>query len=148
MTYPPEGHVWDPPWKEPDVIEEFRSNGGEVASFHSSQPFLLLTTTGRKSGLPRTKPMTYQAHEGSIYVFASKGGFPTPPEWYLNLVASPRVTVEIGAETFEANARVTEGAERAEVFTRQIERLPEMAEYQKRSGRSIPVVALEPLVPR
>jgi deazaflavin-dependent oxidoreductase (nitroreductase family) len=87
--------------------------------------------------------MTYQEHHGELFVFASKGGFPKHPDWYLNLVASPRVTVEIGQETFAATARVLEGNERSEVFTRQIEQLPEMADYDARTERVIPVIALD-----
>jgi deazaflavin-dependent oxidoreductase (nitroreductase family) len=87
--------------------------------------------------------MTYQEHNGVLFVFASKGGFPKHPDWYLNLVASPRVTVEIGRETFAATARVLEGSERSEVFARQIEQLPEMADYDARTERVIPVIALD-----
>lgn len=135
--------VWAPPWDEAAVIAEFRANGGEVPSFGASVPFLLLTTTGRRSGRPRTCPMTYQLHDDRLYVFASKGGFPRDPDWFHNLVADPSVTVEMGDESFTATARVLEGEERDEVFARQVVQVPVFAEYEAMTARVIPVVTLE-----
>jgi deazaflavin-dependent oxidoreductase (nitroreductase family) len=86
-------------------IDEFRANGGKLGGGFEGRPVLLLTTIGRKSGDPRTAPMMYLREDGHLYVFASKGGAPTDPHWYQNLVANPKVTVELGTERFEATAR-------------------------------------------
>ena len=134
--------VWSPPWgNEAEVVAEFRANGGSVGRF--SAPLLLLTTTGRRTGRARTCPMTYQQHEGAIFVFASKGGFPSNPDWYHNLVSNPEVVVELGTERFDGLARVLTGAEREEVFARQVAVLPMFADYQAMTDRQIPVVALD-----
>ena len=82
------------------VIEEFRANNGTVEG--RKFPVLLLTTTGRKTGAKHVSPMAYQEGDNALYVFASRGGAPNHPHWYLNLVANPDVTVEVGGETYEA----------------------------------------------
>jgi deazaflavin-dependent oxidoreductase (nitroreductase family) len=126
------------------LITDFRANGGEVTSGpFAGRPVLLLTTTGAKSGQPRLAPVVY-SREGDHYVIvASKGGSPTHPAWYHNLVAHPVVTVEVGGETFEARARVTEGAERDRLFAQRAAASPNFAEYQKKTTRVIPVVVLD-----
>ena len=88
------------------TIDEFRSNDGRVGGFFEGSPLLLLSTTGAKSGQPRTNPMMYLADSDRFMVFATKGGAPTSPDWYHNLVANPAVTLEVGTETFEAEAAV------------------------------------------
>ena len=115
--------VYDRSMTEPDpraafaamtkaLITEFRVNGGHVTSGpFAGRPVLLLTTTGAKSGQPRLAPVVYSRDGERFVIVASKGGAPTHPAWYHNLVANPVVTVEVGGETFEARARVTEGAE-------------------------------------
>ena len=85
------------------IIKEFRANGGNVAQF-GKQPLLLLHTTGAKSGQERVNPLAYLAGDGRLYVFASFAGRPENPAWYHNLKANPSVTVEVGADTFEATA--------------------------------------------
>jgi deazaflavin-dependent oxidoreductase (nitroreductase family) len=125
------------------VIEEFRANAGQVGGQFAGAPLLLLTTTGAKSGLPRTSPVMYLAENGKYYVFASKGGAPSNPDWYHNLLANPRVTVELGDETFEANATPVEGAERDAIYSRQATLYPGFAEYQQNTNRVIPVVELQ-----
>ncbi len=125
------------------IIEEFRSNGGRVGGQFEGAPILLLTTTGAKTGRRRVNPMMYLRDEGTVYVFASKAGAPTNPDWYHNLVANPEVTVEIGTGTHPARARVTEGDERDRIYAAQAELYPGFAEYQERTARVIPVVALE-----
>ena len=87
--------------------------------------------------------MMYLLENGTIYVFASKAGAPTNPDWYHNLVANPEVTVELGTETFSAIARVTEGDERDRIFAHQAELYPGFGEYQEKTDRIIPVVSLE-----
>lgn len=124
------------------IIEEFRANAGRVGGQFEGAPLLLLTTTGRKSGQPRTSPMMYLADDDRVLVFASKGGAPTNPDWFTNLVADPSVTVELGTEKFEATATVIEGTERDRLYAKQAERYHGFAEYQKNTDRIIPVVAL------
>jgi deazaflavin-dependent oxidoreductase (nitroreductase family) len=124
------------------VIAEFRDNGGKVGGQFEGAPLLLLTTTGRRSGKQRVNPMMYLADDGRLLVFASKAGAPVHPDWYLNLVANPDVTIEVGTETFPARAEVLEGAERDEKYAEQARRYPGFADYQARTDRVIPVIAL------
>ncbi len=126
------------------IIDEFRSNGGKVGGAFEGAPLLLLTTTGAKTGAVRTNPVVcQQGDDGTLYVFASKAGAPTNPDWYHNLVAHPEVTVEFGTETFTATATPITGARRDEIYTRQGERFPNFVEYQEKAGaRTIPVVTL------
>ena len=128
------------------LITDFRANGGKVTSGpFAGRPVLLLTTTGARSGQPRLAPVVY-SRDGEHYVIvASKGGAPTHPAWYHNLLANPVVTVEVGRETFDARARVTEGAERDRLFAERAASSPSFAEYQRRTTRVIPVVVLERL---
>ena len=87
------------------IIEEFRANQGQVGGQFAGAPLLLLTTTGARSGQPRTSPMMYLDADGRRYVFASKAGAPTNPDWYHNLKANPTVTVEVGTDELRATAR-------------------------------------------
>jgi deazaflavin-dependent oxidoreductase (nitroreductase family) len=124
------------------VIDEFRANGGKVGGPLEGAPILLLTTTGAKSGKPFTTPVMYLPEGDVLYVLASKAGAPTNPDWYHNLVANPRATVEVGTERFDVEAETLEGAERDRVFARQAELNPGFADYQRQTDRVIPVVAL------
>jgi len=127
------------------IIEEFRANGGAVGGQFEGAPLLLLTTTGRRSGERRTSPIMYlDDGAGRWLVFASKAGLPTHPAWFLNLEADPHVTVEIGDRTVDASAVVLEGAERDHWVAEQARRYPGFAEYQAKTDRVIPVVALTP----
>ncbi|OAN33579.1 nitroreductase family deazaflavin-dependent oxidoreductase [Mycolicibacterium iranicum] len=124
------------------VIEEFRANGGTAGGIFEGKPLVLLHHIGAKSGTERIAPLVYLPDDGRVYIFASKGGADTHPDWYHNLVANPDVTVEIGTETYAATARVLEGAERDEVYARQVEAEPQFGEYQAKTERVIPVVEL------
>lgn len=124
------------------VIAEFRANGGKVGGGFEGAPMVLLTTTGRKSGEPRTVPLVYLDDDGIVTVFGSKGGAPSHPDWYLNLQADPTATVELGEDSFQATAQFVEGAERDEIYGRQAELMPGFAEYQANTDRVIPVVRL------
>ena len=125
------------------IIEEFRSNGGKVGGPFAGAPILLLTTTGAKTGKQRTNPLAYLPDGERVVVFASKAGAPTNPDWYHNLVAHPDVTIEVDGETRPVRARVTQGAERDELFSRQKQAMPGFADYEAKTDRVIPVVALE-----
>jgi deazaflavin-dependent oxidoreductase (nitroreductase family) len=125
------------------VIEEFRAGSGRVGGHWEGRDLLLLTTTGRRSGRPHTTPVVYTPDGDRLLVYASKGGAPTHPDWYLNLVAEPRVVVEVGGDRYEAIATPLEGAERDRLFAEHAARWPAFAEYQAGTSRVIPVVALE-----
>lgn len=124
------------------IINEFRANEGKVGGQFAGAPLLLLTTVGAKSGQHRTNPVMYLPDGDRLLVFASKAGAPTNPDWYHNLVANPRVTVEVGNEKFEADTEVLQGEERDRVYAEQASRYPGFAEYQESTSRIIPVVAL------
>jgi deazaflavin-dependent oxidoreductase (nitroreductase family) len=128
-------------------IAEFRSSGGRIASFGDA-PILLLTTTGARSGLRRTTPMMYLADEADadrVFVFASAAGADRNPAWYENLVANPTdLEVEIGEERLGAHPTVLPEPERASVYAEQARRYPGFAEYERKTSRVIPVVALTP----
>jgi deazaflavin-dependent oxidoreductase (nitroreductase family) len=122
------------------VIDEFRANGGVVHGRGSS--LLLLTTTGAKSGKRHTTPLAYTRDGDHYVILASKGGAPTNPSWYHNLVAHPEVTVEVSGETFKAKASVAEGTERERLFNQMAAKMPGFADYQRTTTRQIPVIIL------
>ena len=126
------------------IIEEFRANDGKVSGPFEGAPLLLLHSVGARTGATRVNPMMYQTvDDDSIAVFASKGGAPTNPDWYHNLVANPRTTVEIGSETLEVVARVAKGDERERIWTKQKAAYSGFADYEQRTNRTIPVIILE-----
>jgi deazaflavin-dependent oxidoreductase (nitroreductase family) len=126
------------------IIEEFRANDGEVGGPFKGMPILLLHHTGARTGTARVNPVAYQELDDGWAVFASKGGSPTNPDWYHNLVANPRVTVEVGTETHDVVARVAEGEERERIWSEQKRRSPGFADYERKTSRQIPVIILEP----
>ena len=125
------------------IIDEFRASGGKVGGQFEGAPLLLLHHAGAKTGRVRVNPMMYQTVGDDLAVFGSKGGHPTNPDWYHNLLANPRATVEVGTETFDVNARVAEGEERERIWSVQKERYPGFADYEKHTTRQIPVIILE-----
>jgi deazaflavin-dependent oxidoreductase (nitroreductase family) len=123
------------------VIEKFRANGGKV---DGPNRLILLTTTGAKSGQPRTAPIAYSTDGDRLVILASKGGAPTNPDWYHNLLAHPIVTVELGTEQFQACASVvTDEQEYERLYAQHAGLMPGFAEYRKKTTRKIPVVILE-----
>ncbi|MQY02384.1 nitroreductase/quinone reductase family protein [Actinomadura macrotermitis] len=126
------------------VIEEFRKNGGKVGGMFEGADLLLLTTTGAKSGGRHTTPLGYLEDGGRVLVFASNAGGPKNPAWYHNVLADPRVTVEIGTRSYEALAVPLQGEERDEMYALQGKLVPAYADYQRQTDRVIPVVALTP----
>jgi deazaflavin-dependent oxidoreductase (nitroreductase family) len=125
------------------VIEEFRANGGKVGGRFEGAPLLLLTTIGVRSGQRHTTPLRYLPDGDRLIVFAANAGAANFPDWYRNLVAHPTVIVELGNETFEATTTELTGDERDQMYSRQIARHPRFAEYQVKTSRQIPVIALE-----
>jgi deazaflavin-dependent oxidoreductase (nitroreductase family) len=124
------------------VIEEFRANEGRVGGMFEGSPLLLLTTTGAKSGKPVTSPVMYLADGERYVIIASNGGADHHPAWYHNLRATPEATVEVGTAKFQVKAQVTEGDERDRLYARMVEQAPGFAEYQAKTSRVIPVLAL------
>jgi deazaflavin-dependent oxidoreductase (nitroreductase family) len=127
------------------VINEFRANEGRVGGNFEGAPMVLLTTTGAKSGKQFTTPLVYLPDAGNpkrIYIFASKAGAPSNPDWYYNLTANPTVTLEVGPEKFEASATEIAGAQRDEIYAEQVRHMPGFADYEKSTTRVIPVIAL------
>lgn len=125
------------------IISEFRANGGKVGGRFANAPMVLITTRGARTGKLRTNPLVCLTDGDRLVVFASKAGAPTNPDWYHNLRANPDVTVEYGTERFDARAVITEGAERDRLFAEQARRFPMFNDYQTKTKRIIPVIALE-----
>jgi deazaflavin-dependent oxidoreductase (nitroreductase family) len=124
------------------IIEEFRAHGGKVGGAFAGATILLLTSTGAKSGRAHTTPLVCHLDDDRLVVIASKGGAPTNPAWYHNLVAHPAATVEVGSETFKVTASVVTGDERDRLYGQQAKLFPAFAEYEKRTTRKIPVIVL------
>jgi deazaflavin-dependent oxidoreductase (nitroreductase family) len=127
------------------IINEFRANEGKVGGNFEGAPMILLHTTGAKSGKEYVHPLMYQADDADpkrVYIFASAAGAPADPAWYRNLVANPTTTVEIGTETFPVRAETLDRAGRDRIYAEQARRYPGFAEYEQKTTRVIPVVAL------
>jgi deazaflavin-dependent oxidoreductase (nitroreductase family) len=125
------------------IIKEFRTNEGRVGGPFQGAPLLLLTTTGARSGKTRINPLMYLRDGDRLVVFGSKGGAPTNPDWYHNIVANPDASVEVGTESFPVRATVATGDERDELFAEQAKRYPQFAQYEAKTERTIPVIVLE-----
>lgn len=127
------------------VIDAFRANGGRVGGeMFENMPMLLLHHTGARSGQSRINPVAYTRDGGRYVIIASKGGSPTHPAWYHNVVAHPDVAIEVGADTIDAVASEASGEERDRLYRAQAERLPQFAEYERKTDRTIPVIVLTP----
>ena len=123
-------------------IAEFRKNHGRIGGFFEGAPLLLLHTVGRRSGKPRVNPMMYLKDGERFLVFASKGGADTHPDWYFNLKAHPDIQIEVGDDTVDVRAKEVTGSERDTLYGRQAALYPRFAEYQQKTKRTIPVIAL------
>jgi deazaflavin-dependent oxidoreductase (nitroreductase family) len=124
-------------------IAEFRANAGVVGGPFEGMTLVLLSTVGAKSGKIRVNPLSCRIEGDRVFVFASKAGAPTNPDWYYNILAEPGVTVELGEETFEAVATVLGSRERDRVYSAHAEQYPGFKEYQDGTDRIIPVIALD-----
>ena len=129
------------------VIAEFRANGGKVGGQFEGAPVVLMHHIGRKSGKESVNPVMYLPDEGdpaTIYVFASKGGAPTHPDWYWNMTEAGTAVVEVGTETYPVTVRDVTGDERDTIYAEQASRYPGFAEYAVKTDgiRTIPVLAL------
>jgi deazaflavin-dependent oxidoreductase (nitroreductase family) len=124
-------------------VRLYQETNGEKGYIWNGAPILLLTTRGRKSGKSRTIPIIFTRYGESYVIIASKGGSPTHPRWYLNVVEDPRVRVQVKADKFGAIARTAESPERERIWAEAVQTWPRYDEYQSRTSRLIPVVVLE-----
>jgi deazaflavin-dependent oxidoreductase (nitroreductase family) len=123
-------------------IAEFRANHGRVGGQFEGAPLLILHSVGAKSGQPRTNIMMYLADGDRYLIFASNAGADAHPAWFHNVSAQPRVRIEVGDDAFDAVATELEGAERDEKYAAQVRRYPGFGDYERKTSRVIPVVAL------
>ena len=124
------------------IIDEFRANGGRVGGQFAGRTLLLLHTLGAKTQQPRVNPVVYTTDGDRLLIVASKGGAPSNPDWYHNIVANPQVTVEVGAEHFQVEAAIAGEPERTRLFDQMVQVNPGFAEYQRKTTRTIPVIVL------
>jgi deazaflavin-dependent oxidoreductase (nitroreductase family) len=130
------------------IIDEFRANEGRVGGQFEGAPLLLVHHKGRRSGREYVSPVMYLPDDDNrMYIFATKGGAPTNPSWYHNLMAAGRADVEVGTDTFPVTVTELTGDVRDQVFAEQARRYPGFAQYaEKTKGvRLIPVLALDPI---
>lgn len=138
-----------PAWIQ-NHLDRYRATNGEDGYLWDASlgggkgmiPTLLLTTTGRKSGRELTLPLIFGRSAEDYVVVASKGGAPEHPSWYLNLEANPDVKLQVKAEKFNARAHTADAQERAALWPKMVEIYGPYADYQKKTGRQIPVVVL------
>jgi deazaflavin-dependent oxidoreductase (nitroreductase family) len=130
-----------------NLIDQIRATNGQLTSGpFAGRQVLVLTTTGAKSGEKRETPLVYSRDGEDIVIIASKGGAPSHPAWYHNIVANPRVTIELNGARFAADARIAEGNERRRLYDQHAELHDSFAAYEaKTGGRVIPVIALRPV---
>lgn len=125
------------------IMEEFRANKGKVGGHFEGVPLTIVHHTGAKSGIVRHAPLAYLPNGDDVVIFGSKGGQPTNPAWYHNLIANPDTVIELGDEIVPVHVREAKGAERDELFSRQKKASPAFAEYEAATTRVIPVLVLE-----
>lgn len=122
----------------------YKALGGRfVGTVGFGRKVLLLTTTGRKSGLQRTTPLVFMPYGDASIIYASNGGKETPPAWWLNLQANPHATIQIGSKTSEVRARVATASEYAEIWPAASDYNPHWRDYEKNTARTIPLILLE-----
>lgn len=124
------------------IIDEFRANAGKVGGNFANSTLLILHTVGAKSGKEHVNPAAYIKDGDRLVIIASKAGAPTNPDWYYNIRAHSLVTVEVGTEQFQAHAEIVSEPERTRLYNKMVEVSPGFAEYQKKTTRVIPVIAL------
>jgi deazaflavin-dependent oxidoreductase (nitroreductase family) len=124
-------------------VRSYQETGGEVGHDWKGTQTLLLTTTGRRSGEPRTTPLIYGRHGEDFVIVASRGGADDPPAWYVNLRDQPDVEVQVLADRFPARARTASPQERAELWPVMTGHWPAYDDYQRKTEREIPIVILE-----
>jgi deazaflavin-dependent oxidoreductase (nitroreductase family) len=135
---------WDPAEFTRALVADMRAHGGRPASGPmAGKPLIVLTTTGARTGEPRTSIVTYHRDGDRYAIAASMGGAPKHPAWYHNLVANPEATIEVDNETFKVRATDTSGPERDRLWKEHVAQLPEFGEYPKKTDRTIPMLLLD-----
>jgi len=124
------------------IIEEFRANDGNVGGKYEGRLLLLLHTFGAKSGQEHVNPLSYIKDGERLVIIAAKAGSPNNPDWYHNILANPRVAVEVGAEQFQVDATIAAEPERTRLYDQMVEVVPGFAEYRLKTTRQIPVIIL------
>jgi deazaflavin-dependent oxidoreductase (nitroreductase family) len=127
------------------IIDEFRANGGKVGGPFAGKTLLLLHTKGAKSGQERINPVACIKDGDRLVVIASKGGAPTHPDWYYNIIANPLATVEVGTEKFQVRAAISEEPERTRLYNQMVAMMPGFDDYRRKTTRVIPVIVLTPV---
>ena len=142
----------EPTYKQPDLsllgeahVQAYRETNGETGYLWNGAPTLLLTTKGRRSGEPRTIAIIFTKVGDNYVIVASKGGSPTHPKWYLNVLNDPHVRLQVKGEVLDAVGRTAEGEERERLWAAAAETWPNYNVYQTRTERRIPVVVFEPV---
>lgn len=125
------------------IIKDFRANQGKVGGQFAGAPLLILTTKGAKSGKSRENPLAYLLDNDRYVIIASYAGAPTNPPWYYNLIANPQVTVEVGDQKFTARADVVAEPARTTLYQKMASIMPAFADYERKTTRTIPVIALK-----
>lgn len=126
-------------------VRLYRLSGGRIGGRMGAAPVLLLHHVGRRSGTPRVTPLLFLADRTRLVVVGSKAGAATNPAWFVNLMAHPVTTVEIGRRKLRVRARMADDAERASYWPRLVDIYPSYATYQDRTARVLPIVVLEPV---
>jgi len=129
-----------------NLINDLRTNGKPTSGPFLGRHVLILTTKGAQSGEVRENPLVYTRDGDHYVIVASKGGAPTHPAWYHNLVQHPEVTIEVGKDKFKARAHVAQGDEHERLYTHHADINPTFHDYRKRTTRKIPVIVLERFV--
>lgn len=124
------------------IMEEFHDNAGKVGGPFAGADVLILTSTGAKSGQTRWNPLVYTRDGDRFVIVASKGGAPTSPDWYHNLVVHPSAVIEVGSDVISVDASMASDAERDRLYAQHAARMPQFLEYAKKTKRTIPVVVL------
>jgi deazaflavin-dependent oxidoreductase (nitroreductase family) len=124
------------------IMDEFHANAGKVGGPFEGADILILTSTGARTGQTRWNPLAYSRDGDRFVIVASKGGAPTSPDWYHNLVANPSAVIEVGTDVISVEASVAAGEERDRLYAQHAEKMPQFIEYAKKTERTIPVVVL------
>jgi deazaflavin-dependent oxidoreductase (nitroreductase family) len=139
MSRTPEEAAWNDA-----LIADFHAHGGQITLGRlAGASMLVMTSVGARTGLPRTCPLGYHRDGESYVLVGSNSGLPEHPEWLTNVAKNPIVTIEVGTEKFQARARVTEGEQRRRLLDDRIAAVPIFGDYERKSGRELPVVVLE-----
>ena len=128
-----------------NLIADIRAKGRPSSGYFEGKALMILTTTGRKSGLPRESVVSFSRDGDDYIVVGSKSGEPEDPWWFTNLVANPVVTIETDGQIIQARATVTEGADRDALWDRHVAEHPQFADYPSKTDRIIPIARLTPI---